>query len=126
MQQDEQKPKPSTLIAFARERLQAAETLIQQGISGPAVDLLVSALLATAAERADKPQAPSVEQAGVWVYSEALPKGWLDDKQAALIMRGVALLHSDTIPQTMLEALCQESREFIDGSDQFSDLDLQT
>jgi len=40
-------------------------------------------------------------------------------------MRGVALLHADPIPHT-LEALCQGSREFIDGSDQFSELDVQT
>ncbi|MCK4710134.1 MAG: DEAD/DEAH box helicase, partial [Gammaproteobacteria bacterium] len=64
-QQDAQTP---ALISFANERLQAAEALIQQEISVPAVDLIVAALLATAAVRGEQSQAPTVEQAGVWVY----------------------------------------------------------
>lgn len=105
------------LITFANERLQAAETLLQQEITGPAVDLMVAALLAASAVRGEKSQAISIDQAGVWVYSEALPKGWLDEAQAALIMRGVALLQSDSIPMPLLEALLQECRAFVGSTE---------
>ncbi len=104
------------LINFANNRLQAAEALLQQDITGPAVDLLVSAQLAVAAVRADQSQAVSIEQAGVWVYSDALPRGWLNEQQAALIIRGIALLHADPVPISMLEALLLESREFVEST----------
>ncbi len=104
------------LINFANKRLQAAETLLQQEITGPAVDLLVSAQLAAAAVRANQPQVISIEQAGVWVYSDALPSGWLNERQAALILRGIALLHAEPVPKSMLEELLLESREFIDST----------
>ncbi len=104
------------LIHFANERLKAAETLLQQEITGPAVDLIVAALLAVAAVRANKVQVISPEQASVWVYSEAIPKGLLDEKQAALIMRGIALQHADSVPVTLLEALIVECREFVSSS----------
>ena len=112
----ERGPADPPLIAFARERLHAAENLLQQEIGGPALDLIVSALLAVAAVRANKTQSINIDQAGVWVYSEAIPKGWLDETQAVLIMRGVALLQSDSVPISMLEVLLQESREFVANS----------
>jgi len=58
-------------------------------------------------------QAPAPEQAGVWLYAEALPQGWLDNGQAALIMRGVSLAQSPNVPDALLQTLLDDSRDFI-------------
>jgi hypothetical protein len=66
------------LAVQAKENFVAAEPLI--------VGLLNSALLATAATRGRQSRVPTAEQAGVWLFSEALPRGWLEQGQAVLIM----------------------------------------
>ncbi len=104
------------LMIFANQRLTAAETLLQQDMTAPAMDLIVAALLATAAVRAGLAHAITIEQAGIWVYSEALPNGWLDESQASLIMRVVALMQADSIPESLLGDLLQECREFVASS----------
>jgi superfamily II DNA or RNA helicase len=107
------KAKESTLLAFAKERLEAAELLVEQSSSGPALELLISALLASAAARAGLAQAPAPEQAGVWLFGEALPQGWLDEAQAALIMRGLSLVQAPVVPDALLTSLLDDSRGFI-------------
>ena len=74
---------------------------------------MISALLAAAAARAGLTQAPVPEQAGVWLYSEALPQGWLDEAQAALIMRGLSLVQAPVVPDALLTSLLDDSRVFI-------------
>jgi hypothetical protein len=81
----------SLLLKQAKEHFTAAELLVEQDRNGPALELLNTALLATAAARGGQSRAPTAAQAGVWLFSEALPQGWLDEAQAALIMRGVSL-----------------------------------
>ena len=114
---NEKERQPHPLMIFANERLLAAEALLQQSIVGPSVDLLLSALLAAAAVRAEMTRAVSVEQAGVWVYSEALAKGWLDERQAALIMRAVALRNSEAVPASLMDVLLLDCRGFIQSTE---------
>ncbi len=95
----------SPLMSFARERLQAAELLLEQNACGPALELLASAVVAAIAGRGELSKAPAIDQAGIWIYSEALPKGWIDEAQAAFVMRILALQHAASVPVEQLQEL---------------------
>jgi len=103
----------SPLHRLAKGRLEAAELLVEQACPGPALELLVSALLAEAGARAALRQPPSAENAGVWLYGEALPNGWLDDRQGALVMRGVSLAQAPAVPAALLVGLLNDVRSFV-------------
>ncbi len=102
------------LLRQAREKLQGAEVLIRQACPAPAMDLLLGALLAAAAERAGQKVPPVPQQAGVWLYGEALPKGALSQDQAGLIMRAMALAQgANAVPEPMLRGLAADASAFV-------------
>ncbi|MGA7982618.1 MAG: DEAD/DEAH box helicase [Chromatiaceae bacterium] len=106
------------LLRQAREKLQGAEVLIQQACPAPAMELLLSALLAAAAVRAGQEIPPAPQQAGVWLYGEALPKGALTPEQAGLVMRAMALAQGgDTVPESMLRELTADTSAFVQGTE---------
>jgi hypothetical protein len=99
----------------ARERRDAAGLLRQQHCPGPALELLLSALLAAAAVRAGQDRAVPASDAALWLYGEALPKGWLDGGQAALIMQAAGLVQTTAaVPDPLLTGLFHEADRFID------------
>ena len=100
----------SPLMRFATERIEAAEVLLEQGVCGPALELLASAMVAAVAGRGELTQAPAIDQAGIWIYSEALSKGWIDETQAALVMRSLALLNAVSVPAEQMQELLTEAR----------------
>jgi hypothetical protein len=106
--------KESQLLLQARERLHGAEVLIQQACPGPAMDLLLGALLACAAQRAEQETAPTPQQAGIWLYSEALPKGILTPDEAGLLMRALALSQGgESVPDSLLRDLATDVARFV-------------
>jgi superfamily II DNA or RNA helicase len=107
-------PAGSRMAALARERLKAAEVLIGQQCLSAATELLNSASLAAAAARAELEQPPSPQEAGVWLYGEAMPKGWLTQDQAGLVMRAVALAQAPAVPEALLQELLGDVRGFVD------------
>ena len=110
-------PGEPRLLRQAREKLQGAEVLIGQSCPAPAMDLLVGALLAAAALRADQPAPPAPAQAGVWVFAEALPRGALTQEEAGLLTRALALAQgADALPEPLLRTLAAETAAFVEGS----------
>lgn len=103
----------SGLQRLASEKLKAATVLINQDCAGVALDLLVSALLATASDLARLKAAVAPQDAGVWLYSEALPKGLLTQDDAALIMRALALSQSPSVPEDMVNDLYLDVELFV-------------
>ncbi len=106
--------KGSRLAVLAREKLKAAEVLIGQQCLVAATELLNSASLAAAAARAELEQPPSPQEAGVWLYGEALPKGWLTQEQAGLVMRAVTLAQAPAVPEPLLQELLGDVRGFVE------------
>ena len=104
---------PSRLQLLALEKLKGATVLIDQSCSGVTLDLLVSSLLAMASDQAKLKTAVTPQDAGVWIYSEALPKGFLTQDDAALIMRALALSQSPSVPEDMVNGLCLDVELFI-------------
>ncbi len=109
-------PQEPRLLRLAREKLRGAELLIQQACPAPALDLLLAALLAAAAVRAGRETPPSPQDAGIWLFGEALPKGLLTQEQAALAMRALALAQgADTVPEALVRSLAADVAGFVDG-----------
>lgn len=104
---------PSLLQTQAREKLRAAELLVEQNCHGPAVELLVSAMLAAAADLASQSRAPSAQEAGVWLHSEILPKGLLGEGQAACLLRALALAQAPELPETLVHSLMEDARGLV-------------
>ncbi len=106
-------PGQSVLQILAAEKLKAATVLIDQNCFSVALDLLLSALLIKASDQADLTAAVIPQDAGVWLYSEALPKGFLTQDDAALIMRALALAQSPSVPENMVNDLCLDVELFV-------------
>jgi superfamily II DNA or RNA helicase len=116
--EDRSRPQQPRLLSRAREKLQGAEILIQQACPAPAMDLLLGALLACAAVRAEQESPPTPQQAGIWLYSEALPKGILTQEEAGLLMRALALSQgAEAIPDALLRDLAADIARFVAGTD---------
>ena len=102
------------LVVMAAEKLKAATVLMEQHIFSGAVELLVSALLSAASGRAGLDTAVTAQDAGVWIYGEALAKGLLSQEEAAVIMRAVSLSQSPSVPEPLLADLRMDVEAFVD------------
>jgi len=103
----------SRLVALAAEKLQAARVLVEQNCHNSAVELLLSSLLAAASDRAGLDQPINAQQAGVWIYGEALPKGLLNQEEVGLLMRGITLAQAPSVPEPLLTGLLDDAALFV-------------
>ncbi len=104
---------PSRLASMAEEKFNGAKLLMGQGLHTSALELLLSAQLATAAQRAGLDMPKPAAEAAVWVYSEAIPKGFLSPEEAGLIMQAVGLSQAPTVPETLVDQLVEDTAAFI-------------
>ena len=103
----------SPLIALAKEKLEAAEILLGQEVFSVASDLLINALLAAVAGKAGLTKIPPLAEAGIWIYTEALEKGWLNQEQVNSIMRHLAVVQAQNVPVNLLEQLLEDTQKFV-------------
>ncbi len=104
----------SRLSVMATEKLNAAQVLVSQNLDNSALELLISALLARTADLAGLDTPPSPADVGVWVYSEAVPGGFITHEEASLIMRAIGLGQAATIPRDLLVTLLEDVTSFVD------------
>ena len=104
---------PSRLAAMAEEKFNGAKLLVGQGLHTSALELLLSAQLAAAADRAGLDVPKTAAEAGVWVYGEAVPKGLLTQDEAGLIMQAVGLSQAPTVPETLVDQLMKGTADFM-------------
>ena len=97
-------------------RAEAARLLLEQQLCNSALELIVAALLATAADRAGLAAPVELREAGVWVFGDALPKGLLNQDAAALLMRGISLAQSPAVPENLVRELAADVEDFCAGS----------
>jgi superfamily II DNA or RNA helicase len=100
------------VVDLAARKLDAAETLLGVGQVEEALPLVVNALLVAAA-RAGQVAVVAAEQAPVWLYGTAVPKGWLTSEDAALVLRAHALSGSPAVPFELASALVREARGLV-------------
>ncbi len=101
-------PKPVDMVT---RKLDAAEALLAAGIVDEALPMVAGALLLAAARIGGVPPVPP-EQAPVWLYGTALPKGWLTPDDAALVLRACAMSAASAVPAELGAALAREARGF--------------
>lgn len=106
---------PSRLAHLASEKLKAARLLFDQQMTESALDLLLAALLAKAADRAGLESPLATGEAGVWLYGEALPQGLLSQEEGGLVMRGIGLAQSSSVPEPLLTALVEDVADFVEN-----------
>jgi superfamily II DNA or RNA helicase len=104
---------PSRLATMAEEKFNGAKLLMGQGLHTSALDLLLAAQLATAADRAGLDIPKAAAEAGVWVYSEAIPKGILTPEEAGLIMQAVGLSRAPAVPEMLMDQLMKDTAAFM-------------
>ncbi len=102
-----------TLLGVAERKLEAAEALIERSLHGAAMELLASSMVAAAACRANLAQAPSLAEAPVWVYSEALPGGVVSQQQATAIIRAQSLSTAVEIPPHLVQEALDDARQLV-------------
>ncbi|MCG6862757.1 MAG: DEAD/DEAH box helicase [Chromatiaceae bacterium] len=106
-----------SLARRARQKLDAAELLLRQDCAAPASELLLGALLCASALRCGLDDPPDPRSAGIWLYSTALPSGRLQQDDAALIMRALALAQAEEqIPADLLATLAADSARFVEDA----------
>ena len=104
---------PSRLATMAEEKFNGAKMLMGQGLHTSALELLLSAQLATAADRAGFDIPKAAPEAGVWIYSEAIPKGIVTQEEASLIMQAVGLSQASSVPEMLLDQLMKDTADFM-------------
>jgi superfamily II DNA or RNA helicase len=105
--------KVSPFVRVAQEKLRAAEVLIEQKCMSGAVELLASAMLAAAAGRAQASLVPAAEEASVWIYAEALPKGILLPEQANALTRAIAVSKAPQVPDNLIFEILEDARRLV-------------
>lgn len=110
-------PQISRLTTMALEKLKAARVLIEQNLMIGALEILLSAQLAMAAGRAGLEQPIAPQEAGVWLYSEALPKGVLSQNETDLITKTISLSQCQTVPETLIKNLLIDTELFVQTED---------
>lgn len=103
---------PAKVADVATRKLDAAETLLSVGQVDEALPLVVGALLVAAARAGGTPVVTS-EQAPVWLYATAVPKGWLTGEDAALVLRACALNGAADVPAELAGTLLREARALV-------------
>lgn len=104
---------PSRMAVLAEEKFNGAKILMDQGLHTSATELLLSAQLALAADRAGLDTPKSAAEAGVWIYGEAIPQGVLTPEEAGLIMQAVGLAQAPNVPGVLMEQLMKETTDFM-------------
>lgn len=106
----------SILLRQAREKLKAARVLVEQACHGPAMEMLLGALLTKAAQQAGTEIVPTLQQAGIWLYTEVIPKELLKPEQIALLQRGLAFSQAvDALPETLMREFLRDVEQEMVG-----------
>jgi len=100
---------------LAADKLNAAKVLMGQGMSESALDLALAAMLAAAADAAGKDTPVAAHEAGVWLFSGAIPSGLLDSQDASLIMKGIGLSQGSEVPDDLVAEPLDDADRFISG-----------
>ncbi len=105
-------PASPPVVDLAARKLDAADTLLGGGHVDEALPLVASALLLAAARAGGVPVV-SAEQAPVWLYGTAVPRGWLGTDDAALVLRAHALSLAPGVPPELAAGLLRDARGLV-------------
>jgi SNF2 domain-containing protein/helicase-like protein/SWIM zinc finger len=103
-------PAINPLVKQAEEKLQAAQILIDRECLAGVMELTGAAMLSATAVMAGLTHIPTIEEATIWIYSEALPQGIVTVDQAAAMVRTISLSHTSEIPDSLIHQSLEDTR----------------
>lgn len=103
----------SVYTQLARDKLNSAELLIDQGQLAGVADLLAAAMIAEVADRAGWAQLPNADEVSLWVYADALPNKLLLAEQATALVRAISLAKIPSIPEALVYEILADARTII-------------
>jgi hypothetical protein len=106
----------SHLRRLADEKLKAARVLLDQNMAESALDLVVAALMSAASDMAGRTAPVPPQEAGIWLFGEAVPAGIIDGREAGLIMKSIGLAQGKMVPNHLVEELVQDAVRFVNAS----------
>ncbi|MBT9561038.1 MAG: SWF/SNF helicase family protein, partial [Myxococcales bacterium] len=95
-------PIEAPLRTLARKRLAAAEVVHREGMASTALELVAGALLAHVADIGGVAEAPSPQNAALWLYGDAVPKGWASPALAGDILKAQGLALAPAVPDALV------------------------
>ncbi len=98
-------PIQAPLRTLARKRLAAAEVVHREGTASTALELVAGALLAHVADIGGVAEAPSPQNAALWLYGDAVPKGWASPALAGDILKARGLALAPAVPDALVVEL---------------------
>ncbi len=101
------------LIKRAQDKLRSAEILVEQQCFAGVMEILVATLLHIAAVASAQTQAPSIENATVWLYSEVLPAQLMTAEQVGIIVRVIALSQNTDVPEVLVQQALQDTQALV-------------
>jgi len=110
---DNKLPPTSRYWNVAREKLRAAELLVEQKCQSGAIELLSSAMLAGISAKAQLDNILSAEKVAVWIYAEGIPHGHLTPDQGIALLRVVSLVNASNIPENLIYKVMDDVRKLV-------------
>ena len=103
----------SPLLVLAKEKLKAAELLMEQNCPSVCLDLLAASMVAAVISQTDAVNPPELANAAVWIYSDGLPRGLLSNEQAGMIMGAISMMNASILPEDLIVRVLEDARELI-------------
>ncbi|MBU2643250.1 DEAD/DEAH box helicase [bacterium] len=111
-------PSVSPFLIQAKEKLKAAEALLENDCSSVCLELIALAMVTAVTALTDETKPPTLDDAAVWIYSELLPRGIIDNNQANVMMQAISMKNASNLTKELVvKALDDASRlvGFVDG-----------
>ncbi len=115
-------PEPRKWLRLAQEKLTAAFDLFsmpriekQSAPQGAIMELLSSAACSFLSDRSDANQPMTADQAAVWLFGEALPKGLISLAESNALARILSLRLAPELPESLVAQSIEEVKILIDS-----------
>jgi len=112
---EEQKPIVSPHLATASRKLKAAEVLFEQDMPKETMEMICLSMLASLSARNMLDEIPSMDQATVWIYTEAIPKQMITQEEAGTLTRALAFSQAQHIPLNLFSDLFREAHSWLNS-----------
>lgn len=112
--EEKQEQGNTRLALIAEEKFRGAEILLEQGVLEGVADLLLATALAAASSRAGLERPVTANNAAVWLWEKAVPGEFVNQEEAALVMKAITLAQSTSaLPEKLLRDLLNDIMDFV-------------
>lgn len=106
-------PKESPFLILAKEKLKAAETLMESDCSTVCLELIATAMVSAITASSGKTKVPELDDAAVWIYSELLPQEKISQNQANSVMQAISMKNASNLPKELVEKTLEDAKQLL-------------